>query len=78
VTDSGSKYRLETPWELVELDACYKVQSANGHGIAYIYYDDNPIRRDLQKQLTKDEARRVASNIRKLPELLGKVKPGGA
>jgi hypothetical protein len=45
------------------------VRDADGQQLAYVYYESEPGRRSAAKLLSKDEARRIAANIAKLPEL---------
>jgi hypothetical protein len=61
--------RFPPPWSVEELDACFVVRDHNGQALAYVYFEDEPGRRSAAKLLSKDEARRIASNIAKLTEL---------
>ena len=59
--------RFPPPWYVDERGAAFAVCDANGQALAYVYFDEKPGRRSAAKLLTKNEARRIAANIVKLP-----------
>jgi len=60
--------RFPAPWQIGQIPGGLKVLDANGQALAYVYAREE--RADVAGALTFDEARRVAANIAKLPELL--------
>jgi hypothetical protein len=67
--------RFPTPWRADPMPGGYVVRDANGQALAYLYSRDKEDEARQAKMLTKDEARRIAINIARLPELLGKGEP---
>ena len=66
-----SPRRFPPPWTVEEQETWFAVRDREGQQLAYVYFDDP---RAAAKPLTRDEARRIAANIARLPKLLRKVR----
>ena len=67
---SMTSRRFPPPWHADPVPGGYVVRDANGKALAYLYSRENDAETRQAKVLTKDEARRIAVNIARLPELL--------
>jgi hypothetical protein len=67
--------RFHPPRTIQKLPGGFKVVDASGQLLAYFYARDNDNDAGTVGVLTMDEARRLASNFVKLPELLGAHSP---
>ena len=63
-----------SPTVVEKIPGGYKVKDANGQALAYVYAYDTRADASIANVLTTDEAWRTASNIAKLPTLLGATK----
>jgi hypothetical protein len=65
----GSR-RFPPPWHADPMPGGYVVRDANGQALAYPYSRESDAEARQAKVLTKEESRRIAVNIARLPELL--------
>jgi hypothetical protein len=62
------KRHFPPPWSVEDNGACFIVRDRAGQALAYVDYEEEPGRRTAAGLLTWDEARRIATNIAKIPK----------
>jgi len=70
---STAKSIFPAPWRVETISNGLKVVDATGLSLAYVYFREQPNDAQIAKVLTEEEAQSIASNIAKLPKLLGKT-----
>ena len=68
--------RFPAPWRAEKTLGGYRIKALNGENIAYVYEEDEPVRRSIVNHVTPSEARSIAKAIALLPELMTKVENG--
>jgi hypothetical protein len=58
------------PWQLQEHRESFCIRDAREKTLAYVYFEDESGRRMAMGRLTKDEARRIATHIARLPNYI--------
>jgi hypothetical protein len=64
--------RFPRPWTVEDTGtgSAFVMKDSGGQKLGYFYFEEEPGRRTAAKMLTKDEARWIAANFAKPPELL--------
>jgi hypothetical protein len=70
MADRSEVRPFSKPWKIVERGESFCVVDSAERTLAFVYWEDEPTRRGFMKRLSKDDARKMAEQILRLPELV--------
>lgn len=68
--DRSAPQPFAKPWSIIERGESFCVMDSAERTLAFVYYEDDPTRRGFMRRLSKNDARRMAEQILRLPELV--------
>lgn len=68
--DRSAPKPFSKPWRIEERGESFQIMDSAGTQLAFVYFEDEPTRRNFTKRLSKNDARRMAEQILRLPELV--------
>jgi hypothetical protein len=68
----ATRRRFPPPWRVEEITESFCIRDDSSQALSYVNFEDESQRQMSMKRLSKDEARCIAANIAKPPDLLRK------
>jgi hypothetical protein len=65
-----ARRRYPWPWRIEENTESYVVVDDNNQKLAYVYFEDEPIRQGILKRIGKGDAYQLARAISRIPRML--------
>jgi hypothetical protein len=62
--------RYPSPWRIEENTESYVVVDDNGQWLAFVYFEDEPVRQSTMKRIGKGDAYQLARAISRIPQML--------
>lgn len=65
-----SHKRYPSPWRIEEDTESYIVVDDNGQRLAFVYFEDEPVRQSTMKRIGKGDANQLARAISRIPRMI--------
>jgi hypothetical protein len=66
----SQRRRYPSPWRVQENTESYVVVDDNNQTLAYVYFEDEPVRQMTMKRIGKGDAYQLARAISRIPRML--------